>query len=634
MRLRGHSSIITLMTLAALNKTPPANRQIHRLPADAVNRIAAGEVIERPAAVIKELVENALDAGASDIAIEIKDGGKSYMAVIDNGSGMDENNLLLAIERHATSKLKPSQDGQYDLTNIFTMGFRGEALPSIGAVSRLDITTRPDGKEGLKLSVHGGTIKGPAPAAMAGTGTRVEVRDLFYATPARLKFLKSDRAETMAISDVVKRLAMSRADVAFSLTSNGRKTIALAAEPDTEQGRLSRLAKIMGKDFADNALALDAQREDFSLSGFCGLPTYNRGLADQQFLFVNGRPVKDRLIIGAIRGAYADYLARDRHPVVALFLDVPPEQVDINVHPAKTEVRFRDAGLVRALLVSAMRHALAQSGHRAATTTANQALHHMQPEQSYQPSLGSVPGQQRPQYQANPFLQDNTQALGDSDTPFENHLDAPSAPETTATTEQQSPEENHPLGAARGQLHETYIVAQTTDGLIIVDQHAAHERLVYERMKQALEKGRVTSQGLLLPEIVELMEDECQILLERREEFAQLGLVYESFGENTIVVRETPALLGTVNVPQLIESLVADIKTMGSGLALKERLEEVCSSMACHGSVRAGRRLSVAEMNALLREMERTPHSGQCNHGRPTYVALKLNDIEKLFGRR
>ncbi len=621
------------MTLAASANTPSANRQIHRLPADAVNRIAAGEVIERPAAVIKELVENALDAGASNIAIEIKDGGKSYMAVIDNGSGMDEKNLLLAIERHATSKLKPSQDGHYDLTNIFTMGFRGEALPSIGAVSRLDITTRPESGEALKLSVHGGSIKGPAPAAMAGNGTRVEVRDLFYATPARLKFLKSDRAETMAISDVVKRLAMSRADVAFTLTSNTRKTLALAAEPDTEQGRLSRLAKIMGKDFADNALALDAQREDFALTGFCGLPTYNRGLPDQQFLFVNGRPVKDRLIIGAIRGAYADYLARDRHPVVALFLEVPPEQVDINVHPAKTEVRFRDAGLVRALLVSAMRHALAQSGHRAATTTANQALHHMQPEQSFQPSLGAIPGQQRPQYQANPFLQDNAQALNDRTTGFETPLDAPSAPETVSETEHHS-EENHPLGAARGQLHETYIIAQTTDGLIIVDQHAAHERLVYERMKQALENGRVTSQGLLLPEIIELMEDECQILLERREEFASLGLVYESFGENTIVVRETPALLGAVNVPQLIESLVADIKTMGTGLALKERLEEVCSSMACHGSVRAGRRLSVAEMNALLREMERTPHSGQCNHGRPTYVALKLSDIEKLFGRR
>ena len=609
---------------------------VHRLPPGAVNRIAAGEVIERPAAVVKELVENALDAGATRIDIEIEHGGKTRLTVTDDGTGMGREDLLLSVERHATSKLKPGADGEYDLLNIATMGFRGEALPSIGAVARLTITSRATGaSEAWNLAVEGGALSGPQPAAFGGHGARIDVRDLFYATPARLKFLKSDQAETTAIGETVRRLAMARCDVAFTLTSSGRKLLNLPAESADDDGQLKRLAAIMGREFGENALAINAERDGARVTGFAGLPTYNRGLADKQFLFVNGRPVRDKLIVGAVRGAYADFLARDRHPAVALFLDLPAEMVDVNVHPAKTEVRFRDAGGVRGLLIGALRHALAEAGHRASTTTSAYALGRMSPQTG--PVTPMRPGY-RPAFAPNPYRPEGFAPVGrdglnDGQRAFDT-VDAPSARTEAAPDHQARPRDENPLGAARAQLHETYIVAQTTDGLVIVDQHAAHERLVYERMKAAISGGKVASQGLLLPEIVDLTTDEVDRLAPRLDEIAELGLVMERFGDDALMVRETPAMLGEVNIKGLVQSLADDLSSLGEGLALKERLEEVCSSMACHGSVRAGRRLNGDEMNALLRQMEATPHSGQCNHGRPTYVELKLADIERLFGRR
>ncbi len=601
---------------------------IRRLPPEAVNRIAAGEVIERPAAAAKELIENSLDAGASRIDVEIEDGGRSSLVVTDNGCGMDRESLRLAVERHATSKLAPSPTGDYDLMNIATMGFRGEALPSIGAVARLDITSRASGaSDAWKLSVHGGAIDGPSPAAFSGAGSRVDVRDLFYATPARLKFLKSERAEAIAVADALRRLAMAFPAVGFSLTSNGRRMFSLSAEAEGEAGRLKRLGAIMGRDFADNALPIDGEREGARLFGFAGLPTFNRGLADKQFLFVNGRPVKDKLIVGAVRGAYADFLARDRHPAVALFLDVDPALVDVNVHPAKTEVRFRDAGLIRGLIVGALRHALAAAGHRAATTTSAFALGRMRSDNDA--NVAPIRAGFRPALATNPFAEAYAPSgLDDREKAF----DEVAAP--TARAEATDARGQFPLGAARAQVHETYIVAQTEDGLVIVDQHAAHERLVYERMKEALETGSVARQGLLIPEIVELTSEEAERVASRAEEFAELGLILERFGEDAILVRETPALLGNPDIGALVRKLADDLSEMGDGLALRERLQEVCGSMACRGSVRAGRRLTAEEMNALLREMEATPHSGQCNHGRPTYVELKLADIERLFGRR
>ena len=623
--------------IAQKQETPPL-RIIRRLPPEAVNRIAAGEVVERPAAAIKELVENALDAGATRIGIEISDGGKSRLSVLDDGCGMTAEDMTLAIERHATSKLSPGASGDYDLTNIATMGFRGEALPSIGAVARLDITSRPPGSDtALKLSVHGGKISDPAPAAFAGHGTLVEVRDLFYATPARLKFMKSDRAETMAITDAVKRLAMVRHDVGFSLVSNGRKVFTFPAEQDTNEGSLARLSAIMGKDFGENALPIDATREDIRLTGFAGLPTYNRGLPDRQYLFVNGRPVKDRLIIGALRGAYADFLARDRHPAVALFLHLRPALVDVNVHPAKTEVRFRDAGLVRGLIVSALRHALAEAGHRASTTVAGFALGRMQAEGAGTPyRQGNGLASPRSLRQDNPYksMAEATASLAETPETFA-AFDQPSARHEEGPAAAVEPMANSfPLGAARAQLHETYIVSQTADGLCIIDQHAAHERLVYERMKTALETTGIARQGLLIPEIVELENDEAEAITARAGEFAELGLVLEPFGDGAVIVRETPALLGDMDVQGLVRTLAEDLASIGDGLALKEQLQEICGTMACRGSVRAGRRLNADEMNSLLRDMEATPHSGQCNHGRPTYVELKLADIERLFGRR
>jgi len=622
---------------------------IRRLPPEAVNRIAAGEVIERPASAIKELVENSLDAGARTIEVEIRQGGKAGIVVSDDGCGMDGESLLLAVERHATSKLAPSREGDFDLTTISTLGFRGEALPSIGAIARLDISSRaaggpgspgpgsspgdPGPGEASKLSVHGGKLSGPAPAAFAGEGTRVEVGELFYATPARLKFLKSDQAETAAVADAVRRLAMAHPEVAFSLASNGRRMFAFPAETNDEAGRLKRLGAVMGRDFEANALPIEAERDGARLSGFAGLPTFNRGLPDKQFLFVNGRPVRDKLLIGALRGAYADFLARDRHAVVALFLEVAPDFVDVNVHPAKTEVRFREAGMIRGLIVGALRCALAEAGHRASTTTSAAALGRMRADGA---SVGAAPIRpgMRPFSPANPFARagapDGNFALEDRPRSF-GGVDAPSA---RAAAAEGPPAEDYPLGAARAQLHETYIVAQSADGLIIVDQHAAHERLVYETMKEALAAGGVQRQGLLIPEIVELDAEEAERVAARAEELAELGLVLERFGDGAIVVREVPALLGNPDVAALVRRLADDLGEIGEGLALKDALEGVASSMACHGSVRSGRRLTTEEMNALLRQMEATPHSGQCNHGRPTYVELKLSDIERLFGRR
>jgi DNA mismatch repair protein MutL len=591
--------------------------KIRRLSEGTVNRIAAGEVVERPAAAIKELVENAMDAGATRIDIAATQGGADLLLVEDDGIGMSAEDLRLAIERHATSKL-PVAGGEDDLSHIVTMGFRGEALPSIGAVARLSLASRTREGEAAEIKVDGGKLEGPRPAAFRASGqhgTRAEVRELFYATPARLKFLKSARSEDLAIIDMVKRLAMARPDIGFTLTLDGRRSLDLAAEPDLMDGRLPRLARIMGRDFGDNAVRVEAEREGVSLSGYAGLPTYNRANAAMQFLFVNGRPVRDKLLVGAVRGAYADFLARDRHPALALFLDCDPVFVDVNVHPAKTEVRFRDAGLVRGLIVGALKRALSEAGHRASTTVAGSALSAFQ-RQAPQPYFSA--GQALALREPAPRMFETPMSARVEEVPLQAVPEAP----------------GYQLGVARAQLHETYVVAQTGDGIVIVDQHAAHERLVYERMKKALAEGGIARQPLLIPEVVEMDPSEVTRVSGRASELAELGLVIEEFGPDALVVREIPAMLGKLDVKGLIRDLADEIAETGNALSLKERLEEVAGTLACHTSVRAGRRLNGDEMNALLREMEATPHSGQCNHGRPTYVELKLADIEKLFGRR
>jgi len=612
---------------------------IRLLPTGLVNRIAAGEVIERPAAAVKELVENAIDAGASRIEVVLRDGGRSLISVSDDGRGMSREELTLCVERHATSKLPDD-----DLVHIATLGFRGEALPSIAAVARLEIASRATGADDAwMITVAAGDVAPVAPAALAA-GTRVAVRDLFYATPARLKFLKAERTERGHAVDVISRLAMAHPAIAFSLADGERRLLDLPAAragllDGAEEGdgiaaaRLNRLGAIMGRDFAQNALAIDAEREGLRLRGHAGVPTLNRGTARHQYLFVNGRPVRDRLLGGAVRGAYADFLARDRHPMVALFLEIPAEAVDVNVHPAKTEVRFRDAGLVRGLIVGALKHALAEAGHRASTTVAAAALGAARPGGAplpYAASGGGYSGGRVPRGLAEAAARyqapDGTGTMPG--------FDAPSANASEAATDGAASDGDYPLGAARAQVHETYIVAQTPDGIVIVDQHAAHERLVYERMKAALANGGVARQGLLMPEVVELDEAAAERLAERADALAELGLTLERFGPGAVIVRETPALLGEVDIQGLVRDLADELAEMGEAFALKERLEDVCGTMACHGSVRAGRRLNAAEMNALLREMEVTPHSGQCNHGRPTYVELKLADIERLFGRR
>jgi len=633
--------------------------RIRRLPETLVNRIAAGEVVERPASAVKELVENAIDAGARRIDIATASGGRTLISVADDGKGMAPDDLPVAVERHATSKLPGD-----DLLNIQWLGFRGEALPSIGAVARLNIVTRENASDAAwQLEVDAGKVGGVKPAA-AGPGTRIEVRDLFYAVPARLKFLKTDRAEDLAVQEIVKRLAMAHAGIAFTLQQDGRTSFRADAVPDNllddpqntqsrDLQRLGRLEQILGRDFADNAVEIRAEREGIHLTGYAGLPTYNRGNAQHQYLFVNGRPVRDKLFVGAVKGAYADFLSHDRHPVVALFLQVPAEQVDVNVHPAKAEVRFRDPGLVRGLIVGALRHALAEAGHRASTTVAQAALGALRPQSMptmplpFQSTFGGGASRWRGYDNLRPAsvpglaeaaaMYNAPQGDFSGEVPGEADGLAPAARNEDAGQTAHSgpiPLQNYPLGAARGQLHETYIVAQTADGIVIVDQHAAHERLVYERMKIHLEAGRVPRQALLLPEVVELTEAEAGRLAARADELAELGLILEAFGAGAVVVREVPALLGDVAVQTLVRDLADAMAEYGNVLPLKEKLEDVCGTMACHGSVRAGRRLTLDEMNALLRQMEATPHSGQCNHGRPTYVELKLADIEKLFGRR
>jgi DNA mismatch repair protein MutL len=608
---------------------------IRLLPPDIVNRIAAGEVVERPASAVKELVENAIDAGARRIDVTLADGGRNLIQVVDDGVGMSAEELAVAVERHATSKLPDD-----DLTHIATLGFRGEALPSIGAVGRLTLTSRKRGADSAwKLGVEGG-VKGRVEPAALALGTRVELADLFYATPARLKFLKSPRSELGHAEEVVQRLAMAHPEIAFCLSDGERVLLRYAAAPvlvdDPATARLERLAAVMGREFAENALPIDALREGIRLTGYVGLPTLNKATSAQQFLFVNGRPVRDRLLHGAVRGAYQDFLARDRHPLVALFLELPAEEVDVNVHPAKAEVRFRDPGLVRGLIVGAARHALAAAGHRASTTVAAAALGSLRPETlpqaaSWAPAArGSTPGWAAPRWSGSALPQGVAEAVRAIYAPLEG-FDRPQGPDTAPVA---ATSNNYPLGAARAQLHDTYIVAQTSEGIVIVDQHAAHERLVYERMKQALGEGGVQRQGLLIPEVVELEGAAADRLVARAPELAELGLVIEPFGKGAVVVREVPALLGEVDVKGLVRDLADEIAEFGAALGLKERLEEVCGTLACHGSVRAGRRLNLAEMDALLRQMEATPHSGQCNHGRPTYVELKLSDIERLFGRR
>ena len=610
---------------------------IRQLSEAVVNRIAAGEVVERPASVVKELVENALDAGARRIDILADGGGRRLIRISDDGDGMTRADLALAVERHATSKLADD-----DLVAISTLGFRGEALPSIGAAARLAITTRhADEPHAWVIEVDAGAKSDVKPAAF-GQGTRVDVRDLFYATPARLKFLRSDRTEAEAVRDVVRRLAISRPHVAFTLAGEERPPLHFAAVLGDSAGRLVRLGDVLGAEFRANAAEIAAEREEVRIEGFAALPTLTRANSLGQYLFVNGRPVRDKLLLGAVRAAYADYLPRDRHPLLALFVVLPPSEVDVNVHPAKAEVRFRNAGLVRALIVHALKTALVREATRAATTGGAA-------------TIAAFRGSPLPGRAAATWRDRATSGrdVGAAFAPLHGGFAAPTqsafavgAPAAdlrndsngvVARSEEQSGDRtllDHPLGAARAQVHDTYIVAQTQDGLVVVDQHAAHERIVYERLKEAIAKAGVPRQILLIPEIVELDEADVERLVSHADELSGYGLVIEAFGPGAVALRETPALLGEINGASLIRDLAEHIDEWDEALPLERRLMHVASSMACHGSVRAGRRLKPEEMNALLREMERTLNSGQCNHGRPTYVELKLADIERLFGRR
>ncbi|MEG3165572.1 DNA mismatch repair endonuclease MutL [Sphingomonas sp. PB2P19] len=599
---------------------------IRRLPEHLVNRIAAGEVVERPASALKELVENAVDAGATRIAVVLSEGGTLRIEVADDGCGMTPADMALALERHATSKLPDEA-----IESVVTLGFRGEALPSIASVARLTIESRVRGSEGWARTVDNGVVTREGPAALP-PGTRVMVEDLFARVPARRKFLRSARAEYAACLDAVRRLAMARPDIAFTVEHDGRRVLAASQVED----RPGRVATLTDRALADNSVAIDMEREGLVLGGVASLPTYNRGIADHQYLFVNGRPVKDRLLMGAIRGAYAEMLPRDRHAVVALFLDVPSDQVDVNVHPAKTEVRFRDPAMVRGLIVSGLRRALDGAGHRSQRAP-EAALAMWQPETptDRHPSEGwGLPPQGTDLAQETPAFAGVT-ALGGS---VRDHRPTFfSAPPQARAEPAWSPPPgatSFPLGVARGQVAKTYIVAEAEDGLILVDQHAAHERLVLERMRAALSGGTVASQALLIPEVVELDEPACDRLEARAAELSEFGLDLERFGPRAMLVRATPALLGQSDPRGLVTDLADELAAFDEALSLKERLDAVAGTMACHGSVRAGRILSVTEMNALLREMEVTPHSGQCNHGRPTWVLLRRSDLEKLFGRK
>jgi DNA mismatch repair protein MutL len=598
---------------------------VRQLSETIINRIAAGEVVERPASVVKELVENALDAGARRIDVLTDGGGRRLIRVTDDGDGMTRADLELAVERHATSKLEGD-----DLLSIRTLGFRGEALPSIGAAARLTITTRHAGEpHAWSITVDAGERSVIKPAAL-GQGTTVEVRDLFYATPARLKFLKTDRSESEAVRETVRRLAMGRPNVSFTLAGEDRAPVTWAPAANGEQ--LVRLGDVLGNDFRTNAISIDAEREGVRVTGFAGLPTLSRANSLGQFLFVNGRPVRDKLLYGAVRAAYSDYLPRDRHPVLALFVSLDAREVDVNVHPAKTEVRFRDGALVRGLIVRALKEALAREGQRAATTGGGATIAAFRPAVARRGSYDWRRSPARPAGFASMQAGHRPGLAEDAQVAFD--VGEPAADAAIGSSEPAADQIARPLGAARAQLHQTYIVAQTRDGLVVVDQHAAHERIVYERIKAAMERSGVARQILLIPEIVELDEADAARLSARAGELARFGLVIEAFGPGAVAVREMPSMLGETDVKGLIGDLAEHMAEWDDSLPLERRLLHVSSTMACHGSVRAGRRLKPDEMNALLREMESVPNSGQCNHGRPTYVELKLTDIERLFGRR
>jgi len=590
---------------------------VRQLSEAVINRIAAGEVVERPASVVKELVENALDAGAQRIEVVLSGGGQRLIRVSDDGSGMPPADLKLAVDRHATSKLPGD-----DLNSVSTLGFRGEALPSIGAVAKLSIVTRTkDASSASEIAVDGGRKGAVKPAALS-EGTRIEVRDLFYATPARLKFMKSERAETAAAVEALKRLALARPDVTFIIAAEDRPAITYPAQRDNAEGWLARMADVLGADLKENAVTVEGEREGAKLSGIAGLPTFSRANSLSQYLFVNGRPVRDKVLLGAVRGAYADLLHGDRHPVVALFLTLDPREVDVNVHPAKTEVRFRDSGLIRALIVRSLQNALGSGARRSSTTGAARLVSFARPNRGARPHTfwrGN----------AAPLQSGFAEAAQEAFASFE-----PSADASASVAPVRADLIDKPLGAARAQLHETYIVAQTRDGLVVVDQHAAHERLVYEKLKAAMERNGVARQMLLVPAVVEVGADSAAALIERAEDLAKMGLVIEAFGTGAVLVREQPALLGDTDIDALVRDLAEHMAEWDAALPLERRLLAVASSMSCHGSVRAGRLLKPDEMNALLREMEATDYAGQCNHGRPTYIELKLSDIEKLFGRR
>lgn len=595
---------------------------LRRLPSGLVNRIAAGEVVERPAAVVKELVENALDAGATRIDVTLGDGGRTLVSVSDNGIGMGPDELTLAIERHATSKLPDD-----DLVHIETLGFRGEALPSIGAVARLTLTSRQrDADAAWRIRVDGGAVIGPEPASRA-PGTTAEARDLFFATPARLKFLRSARSESQASADILRRLALARAEIAFRLEDSGRQMLNLTADNgDLFSARLNRATAVIGREFGAHALSIEAEREGIRLTGHASAPGYDRGNGLAQYFFVNGRPVRDPVLLGAARAAYADILPRGRFPGLSLFLDVPPEAVDVNVHPAKTEVRFREPGMVRGMVISALKYALAAAGFATGATASEAALGAWR---APAPGLSAGYSGYRPQHPS--------AGLAESAAHFQQPLDQNASFPPTARMDEPSVNEpvgNHPLGAARAQLHSAYIVAQTSSGVVLVDQHAAHERLVYERLKAARVAGGVNRQMLLIPEVVELDQVAASALLEEAPALSELGLVLEAFGPGALLVRETPALLGEVDAQALVRDLADEVQSAGGAEPLLERLDHVAATMACHGSVRAGRALNQAEMDALLREMEVTPNAGRCNHGRPTYIELEIADIERLFHRR
>jgi DNA mismatch repair protein MutL len=591
-----------------------------RLPEHVVNRIAAGEVIERPASVVKELVENAIDAGATRVGIVTANGGKNLIRVADDGRGMDRQDLALAVERHCTSKLAD------DLLDIRTLGFRGEALPSIGAVSRLSVTSRAAGGDdgAWTITVSGGRLEGPRPAPLS-RGTVVEVSDLFFATPARLKFLKNDRAEAGAITEVIKRVAIAFPQIRFSLSGTDRSTLEL---PPSD--RSGRLADVIGREFIESAVEIDAMREGVRLTGLAGLPAFNRGNAQWQYFYVNGRPVRDRLLAGALRGAYSDFLARDRHPAAALFIDLDPHLVDVNVHPAKADVRFREPGLVSGLLVGAIREALAGASGQASAERGSALISVL--ARSGSSGWRAQPSGMQHDWRSSPYAPQS-----DADRPGAGFGEAQRAfqgtrPSAVAPGPEHELQPDHPLGAARAQVHRNYIVSQTENGLVIVDQHAAHERIVYEALKAAIDRG-LPSQILLIPEIVELPEEDVDRLLALSAEFAKLGLHFEGFGPGAVAVRETPAMLGEVDARALLRDLADEVAEWEDASGLRARLDAIASRMACHGSVRSGRQLKPDEMNALLRQIEATPNSGVCNHGRPTFIELRLKDIERLFGR-